>query len=830
MHGIHHLDTLPVVERDYQLRLLDVALGSCRNGAGGIVVVEGGFGTGKTSLLRAVHERAADAGFTVLRARSSEFESAFPYGIVRQLFEPFFEAAPAEDRAAAVDGPAALASPLFDHRHPIAHGDIARRQHEALLRGLHRMLVNMGRRGPVLLLLDDLHWADAASLRFLQYVENRLKRLPVLCVATATTAVGCGAHPDLADALRGASAVRSVPVDVLSRKAVAEVLGAVWGGEPDPEVVYAARVVTGGNPGLLHELATELRRAPGAGGPWGPGLVARAAPRQVARAVQRWVGHVPQEHREGARRLTDVLAVVRGAAGHGVLADAAGLSPREVGEVVAVLTDIGVVEPGVPPRFTHPIVRNAVYAHMPRACRYRTHAAVAQALARAGAPPEKVAEHLLHLPPSRDDRPAAARTAGAGTDAGLDESTEPPPARRAFAALLDGAPAADVRRLAEEALRRGAHSDAARGDAARGDALAPGLIALCLSCCGRLPEAAAVLDDAVRRAEALGLVPAARDLRSLRAFVQLRRGMLAAADTDATAALSGSDPDDAAVLGRPFAVYTLTEVLLLRNQTSAAAAAFARHGTPGGGAHAGHRALSLPLTAARGRLRLARGDTAAGALDLLAVHESLAAHGVRSPAFDSGVRAVRALTALGRVGEARALAAERLRAARAFGEPRALACALAARAAALGGAPALTLLAEAVEQVAGTGAVVDECEIRVRLGAGLRAAGRAAQARRTLGDAIEAADSAGLAALGKEARRELSAMGVRVRRAARTGVAGLTPREHRVSLLAVEGKSNRQIARILFVTVKTVEWHLSQVYRKLGIASRRELGAALAGD
>ncbi|WP_407562335.1 AAA family ATPase [Streptomyces sp. 184] len=819
MRGIHHLDTVPIVERDYQLRLVDVAVDSCRNGGGGLVVVEGGFGTGKTALLRAAHEHAA-TGFTVLRSRSSEFESAFPYGTVRQLFEPYFATAPAEARTAAVEGPAALASPLFDHRHPVAHGDIAPRQHEALLRGLHWMLVNMSRRGPVLLLLDDLHWADAASLRFLQYIESRLKRHPVLCVA-ATASVDCGVNSEITDAFRGSPAVRSVPVDVLSEKAVAEVLGAVLDGDPDPELAHAARTVTGGNPALLYELVSELRRDPGPDVPWGPGLVARAGPRKVARAVQRWVGHVPQEHREGARRLVDALAVVGGTAGYGELADVTGLTPREVGEAVGALTDIGVVGPGVPPRFAHPLVRNAVYEHMPRASRYRAHAGAAQALARGGAPPEQVAEHLLHLPPARHDRPAAASFAGTAAD----RAAELPPARRAFTALLDGATAAEVGRLAEEARRRGPEAE--------GDALAPGLIALCLFCCGRLPEAAAVLDGAVRRAEARGLVPASRELRSLRAFVQLGRGMLAEADTDATAALSGADadadPDDATVLGRPFAVYALTEVLLLRNQTGAAADAFARHGAPGGAALAAHRGLSLPLTAARGRLRLARGDTAAGAVDLLRVHESLADLGVRSPAFDSGVRAVQALTALGRADEAHALAGERLLAARAFGEPRALACALADRASTVSGAAALELLTEAAQSIEGTGAVADSCAILVQLGAELRTAGRTAPARRRLADAIDAADSAGLTSLGKRARRELSAMGVRVRRAARTGVAGLTPREHRVSLLAVEGKSNRQIARILFVTVKTVEWHLSQVYRKLGIASRRELGAALSG-
>uniref|UniRef100_UPI0015F04A25 AAA family ATPase n=1 Tax=Streptomyces phytophilus TaxID=722715 RepID=UPI0015F04A25 len=383
MPGTHRLNAIPLVERDYQLRLLEVAVGSCRNGAGGLVVVEGRFGTGKTSLLHAAHEHARAAGFTVLRARGSEFESAFPYGIVRQLFEPYLGSAPAAVRAAAVAGPAAPAAPLFDHRHPVAYGELPRCRHEAILRGLHWMLVNMSRRNAVLLLLDDLHLADAASLRFLRYVEDRLDGHPVLCVA-ANTPVGCGADSEVTHALRGSAAGRSVPVDVLSEKAVGEVLGTVLDAEPDPELAYTARSVTGGNPCLLSELVGELRRRPGPEAPWEPGLVRRAGPLKVARAVHRWVGHVPREHREAARRLTDALAVVDGGAGYGELAEVTGLTPREVGEVVGVLTGMGIVEARLPPRFAHPLVRNAVYAHMSHASRYRVHSSAAQALARGG--------------------------------------------------------------------------------------------------------------------------------------------------------------------------------------------------------------------------------------------------------------------------------------------------------------------------------------------------------------------------------------------------------------------------------------------------------------
>ena len=76
-------------------------------------------------------------------------------------------------------------------------------------------------------------------------------------------------------------------------------------------------------------------------------------------------------------------------------------------------------------------------------------------------------------------------------------------------------------------------------------------------------------------------------------------------------------------------------------------------------------------------------------------------------------------------------------------------------------------------------------------------------------------------------RRELGVLGQRPRRSQRNGPKALTPREHEIAALAAEGVMNEEIARSLHVTVKTVETHLTRVYRKLGVTGRTELGAAL---
>jgi DNA-binding CsgD family transcriptional regulator len=118
----------------------------------------------------------------------------------------------------------------------------------------------------------------------------------------------------------------------------------------------------------------------------------------------------------------------------------------------------------------------------------------------------------------------------------------------------------------------------------------------------------------------------------------------------------------------------------------------------------------------------------------------------------------------------------------------------------------------------------------VELGAALRRTGARAEARAELGAARDVAERLGLPALAARADEEQRASGGRPRRRRLTGATALTPSERRIAERAAAGASNRQIAAELFLTAKTVEWHMGNVFRKLGVGSRRELAAALAGE
>ena len=170
----------PLLERERELGALREAVDSASNGDGRLVVVEGRAGMGKTRLVAEARALAAEAEFEVLVARSAELEQEFAYGVVRQLFEPFLAALPEPDRSELLRGSAALAERLFDDEEltGAASGDVS----FAILHGLYWLCANLAARGALAIVIDDLHWTDAPTLRWLAYLGRRLEGLPLLVV------------------------------------------------------------------------------------------------------------------------------------------------------------------------------------------------------------------------------------------------------------------------------------------------------------------------------------------------------------------------------------------------------------------------------------------------------------------------------------------------------------------------------------------------------------------------------------------------------------------------------------------------------------------------
>jgi DNA-binding CsgD family transcriptional regulator len=147
----------------------------------------------------------------------------------------------------------------------------------------------------------------------------------------------------------------------------------------------------------------------------------------------------------------------------------------------------------------------------------------------------------------------------------------------------------------------------------------------------------------------------------------------------------------------------------------------------------------------------------------------------------------------------------------------------------IGGDAGIDRLREAVELLRESPARLEYIRALTDLGAALRRAGRRADAREPLREALELARRAGALAIARRAHDELAATGEKLRPLAAVGVESLTPSERRIARLAAEGRTNREIAQTLFLSVKTVESHLRGVYAKLDIRSRDELPQALDG-
>jgi DNA-binding NarL/FixJ family response regulator len=142
----------------------------------------------------------------------------------------------------------------------------------------------------------------------------------------------------------------------------------------------------------------------------------------------------------------------------------------------------------------------------------------------------------------------------------------------------------------------------------------------------------------------------------------------------------------------------------------------------------------------------------------------------------------------------------------------------------------LDLLGEAVALANSAGPRLEQIHALIDLGSALRRANRRSDARPPLRKALDLSHRGGVAAAAVRAQNELSATGARPRRALLTGAESLTPRELRVGELAARGLTTRAIAELLFVTPKTVEYHLRHVYQKLDITSRSQIADALGLD
>lgn len=388
-----------LVERDRELEAIARALDGLDHGEPSVVLVEGPAGIGKTRLLAELRRLAADRSVRLLTSRGSQLESAFAYGVVRQLFEP--ELTVPEVREELLGGAAAPAKGVFDDaegRHSDGFG---------VLHGLYWLTLNLTRSGPLVLAIDDAQWCDGASLRYLSYLTRRLTDVPVLVVAAIRTGGDPAVRDDLQGELLAELALEPDTVVLRPRTLSEEATGALVESrlEAAPAKLFtqACHRTTSGNPLLLSQLLRGLAADGVRPDASHADRVLAVGSRAVSSMVQVRMRRLPEEAAEVAR----AAAVLGDGAALPVVAALAGLPEEATADGLAVLARAEIVCDAEPLAFVHPLVRDAVYQALPAAERGLRHERAAEALRAAGGTDEQVAAHLLLAPPRGEEEVVA---------------------------------------------------------------------------------------------------------------------------------------------------------------------------------------------------------------------------------------------------------------------------------------------------------------------------------------------------------------------------------------------------------------------------------------
>ncbi|MEV4616840.1 AAA family ATPase [Kitasatospora sp. NPDC049258] len=905
--------TLPA-GREPEYRRLYEALEHCEAGHGAVIALHGSVGSGRSELLYAFADVAAERGATVLMGTGSPLERDFPLGLARQLLQ----SAPLDPEEAAT-AEALLARGADEvARHPGVAEGLDGRLSQPTLEGLFGLVRTLAGRTPVLIAVDDRQDADPQSLEFLLYLVRRTRNAAVLTVLS-TRETMTPPNPFFEVELARQPHHRQIRLEVLPAELVAELFRRRF---PDPAaagLAAEAHELTGGNPLLVHALMDDHERA-GA-----PAILT------VGEGYRRGLMHCLHRIDPLALRHARGVAVLGPGATPGLLAELLLLPADSLPRALYLLNAAGLFRGG---GFRHPSAAGDLLAAMRPAELASLHERAAQLLRAAGAEPRTVAGHVraaegyLRTPwspspdagppgppptvlppaaprsaapppvvvapvllPSADDAPAAAAvtpTAGTSPEAVTFRCVPSLPGT-----VLDGSDAkrhelksirhlfwqgrpdeglaalerfeAAQRKLGEQragaglrgwlaywypslaartsapAAGPGEEGGAADGGRDGGMRLLASLLAGTVEPGAAVIRAEAILRDghpggrgstealtaaltvllyadradravrwygppAERAASRCGTTRHAL-LSALRAEAALRQGDLRTADEAARAAFARVAPDAWGVaVGLPLSTMVAARTALGRHQD---AARFLELTVPRG---MERTPAGLHHRYARGGHLLATGRPQEALAEFRACGETMARWGLdHLPAIAPWrLGAARAQLALGRPQAAAALADQQLARLGPSGQSRIRGVALWIRATA-GERPARTGL---LEQAVG---LLEEAEAEADLAGALA---DLSEAHRTDGDPGRAWQTD---------RRLRRSPALSVVPAAEPDLAGLSDAERRVAELAVRGLSNREIARKLYITVSTVEQHLTRVYRKLGVRRRVDLAAVVHG-
>ncbi|WP_336113344.1 ATP-binding protein [Streptomyces sp. PTD9-10] len=417
-----------LIERETETERVREALRAVSGGRSSLLLTAGPLGIGRSAWLRELPTCFPEQDVYVLRAHAAPMEQDFAFGVVRQLFDSLAPGRPEQARERLLHRTPAARQALGYDTAPPAEADVSAAP-DAVLHDLRALAEQLGAERPLLILVDDLQWADDWSLRWLAYLARRLHGLRAVIVCALREGEPRSRDPLVREVVEAATGtLRLAP---LSRAATARIVREQFGVPGDEEFVRACHETSGGNPVFL--MSVVLAMVAGGHRP-------TADQADTARSLR------PSNLRE---RLTGCLRtqpqpvrdLVAGIATMGeqgtpeLVTRLAGLDTVGYATAVRALRQLGLLAEADEPRFVHPVVQDAAEACLILAERQHWHEAAAALLYDGGHPAEQVAAQLMAVAASGAGWSAAVLRAAA--DSALHRGAPDTAARYLRRALLD---------------------------------------------------------------------------------------------------------------------------------------------------------------------------------------------------------------------------------------------------------------------------------------------------------------------------------------------------------------------------------------------------------
>ena len=382
----------PLCGRADELARLARAVERAAAGTGGAVLVSGEPGVGKTRMARETVELARGRGFLVLEGQAYAMETNLAYGLVSAALGGHLRSLDERGRARALGGSRELArlfAPAEDGERTAAVDGNQGFERTQLFEATARLLARLAAERPVLLFLDDLHWADAASLELIHFAARHLQGARFLLVGTFRAATEAPLVA-LVRSFRRLGLLEEVALGRLDHQATTALTAALLEGAAVPAPVAAMlEARSGGVPLFVETLVralVESGRLVKTNRDWmlDPDA-ATVLPPVIRDLITERIERIAGE----PRRLLDLLAVSGEALPHRVLLAATGLPEATVADAVATLARAALASEvdgaaGAAYAPTHPLILEVVYQALPAAARARAHLLLADTFERLG--------------------------------------------------------------------------------------------------------------------------------------------------------------------------------------------------------------------------------------------------------------------------------------------------------------------------------------------------------------------------------------------------------------------------------------------------------------